>query len=315
MSPGAAIVREWALHLFQMALQGTVVAAILLPAAAAARRSSPAFRSALLSIALAKFVLPPMLPFPTGVFSRFDAAPQAFFARCGVAACATIAVLHAAGCAASLARIAAVRRRTRAWVRRSRPFVAAGTGAAARGSALPGPRLSRDTAVPCAVGGRRPAILLPERLAVALDEKELEAVIEHEREHLARRDSATSTFEAFVAAFWWFHPVVRRLVARRRELREERCDDAVVRRIPPDVYRRALVSAAAIAGSRRPEGGVAATGPAAELARRLRRIADPEPRRRPRVAARLAVVAAAALLLPGVRPAVGPAFPVERASR
>jgi len=308
VSAGSAVAREWALHLFQMTLQGSLVAALLLAFAAASPRSSPRFRSALLSIALAKFVVPPMLPFPTGVFSRFDASPRAFFSRCGVGACAAIALLHGTGFAVSLARLVAVRRRARGWVRRSRPL----EGSAAGVSAAAGAWISEDVAVPCAVGGR---ILLPERLAAALVKGELEAVILHEREHLARRDPAMAAFEGFVAAFWWFHPIARVLLARRREIREERCDDAVLRRVSRDTYRRALVAAAAFAGAGRPAASVAATGPAAELARRLRRIADSSPRRRRRIAAAVAVAAATALLLPGVRPAAGPAFHAERTSR
>jgi len=303
----SALASEWTLHVFQMAAQGGVVALLLVPAAAALRRSAPALRSALLSVALAKFVLPPMLPFPTGVFSRFAAAPQAFFSRTGLRACAVFAVIHAAGFAVAFARLAGARRRTRAWLRRSAPYRPPGAG--------PEVRISRDAAVPCALGGRRPAILLPERLVDTLDAVELDAVIRHEREHLARRDPAVTVFEAFVAAFWWFHPAVRALLSRRRELREERCDDAVVACVPPDAYRRALLSAASLAlPGRFP--AVAATGPAAELRRRLERIADPELRSRKRaLAAALAVAAAAVLLLPGVHPRVGPGIPVARISR
>jgi beta-lactamase regulating signal transducer with metallopeptidase domain len=166
------------------------------------------------------------------------------------------------------------------------------------------------------VGGRRPAILIPDRVLSTFPAAELDAVIRHERAHLARRDPAMNAFESVVAAFWWFHPAVRTLVARRREIREERCDDAVLVRVPGDVYRRALLAAAALAGPPVPVAGVPATGPAASLARRIRRIADRRPAGRcARVAAVLAIATAAALLVPGVRPAAGHAFPVERASR
>jgi beta-lactamase regulating signal transducer with metallopeptidase domain len=140
-------------------------------------------------------------------------------------------------------------------------------------------------------------------------------VIRHEQEHVARHDPAVTLLEAFIAAFWWFHPAVRVLLSRRRALREERCDDAVVARVPRDAYRRALLSAASLARPGRVPA-VAATGPAAELRRRLLRIADPAlPRRKRALTAALAVAAAAALLLPGVHPRVGPAFPVTRISR
>jgi beta-lactamase regulating signal transducer with metallopeptidase domain len=309
VSPAAAVAREWALHLFQMTIQGTFVAALLLAAAAAARRWSPRFRSALLAIALAKFVLPPMLPFPTGVFSRFDASPRTFFSRVSVEACAVIAAVHLAGAAVALARLALEGRRARGWVERSR--VLSGTSAATAGV-----RISTEAPVPCAVGGSRPAILLPERLVAALSEDEIEAVILHEREHLERRDPAMNAFESIVAAFWWFHPIVRLLVARRREFREQRCDDAVSRRVHAPVYARALTTAAALAGIRRPVGTVAAAGPAEELERRVRRLFDPHrDRRRGLILSALALAAAAALFLPGVRPAMGPAVHAEKASR
>jgi hypothetical protein len=309
VSPGAALVREWALHLFQMTIQGTLAAGILLAAASAARHSSPGFRSALLSVALAKFVLPPMLPFPTGVFSRFEAAPRAFFSRMGVGACAAIAVLHVAGGAVAFARFAAARRRARGWVLRSRPF-AAGTSWPA-GTDV---RISAEVPVPCAVGGRRPAILLPEALVATLGDEAIRSIVLHEAAHLARRDPATNAFESIVSAFWWFHPLVRTVVARRRETREERCDDAVVRVLPAGVYARALVAAAALAGGSRPAGTAAATGPARDLERRLRRLSRTGRRRRP-VLAVLALAAATAALLPGVNPPAGPAFHVGKSSR
>ncbi len=310
MSPGAVLVREWALHLFQMTIQGTLVSGILLTAASAARHSSPRFRSALLSIALAKFILPPMLPFPTGLFSRFEAAPRAFFSRMGVGACAAVAVLHVAGGAAALARLAAARRRARGWVVRSRPF-AAGTSESAGADV----RISAEVPVPCAVGGRRPAVLLPEALVGALGVAEIRSIVLHETVHLARRDPAMNAFESIVSAFWWFHPLVRAVVARRREAREERCDDSVVRALPADVYARALV-AAALAGAGRPAGTAAATGPAEELDRRLRRLSRTERRfgRRP-VLATLALAAATALLLPGVRPPAGAASHFGKTSK
>src|ERR1043165_5789970 len=99
MSALALLAREWALHVFDLTVQAILVAAALLAACAIARRSAPGFRSALLAVALAKFVIPPMLPFPTGIFSGFDAAPASFFERCGTAVCASIALLHLAGAA------------------------------------------------------------------------------------------------------------------------------------------------------------------------------------------------------------------------
>ncbi|HWC64524.1 MAG TPA: M56 family metallopeptidase, partial [Thermoanaerobaculia bacterium] len=213
----------------------------------------------------------------------------------------------------SLARLAALRRRSRRWIRESVPFDAA--GARPHRGAVPETRVSAEVSVPCAIGGRRPVVLLPAGLADAISGPELEAVICHEREHLLRRDPARTAFESYVTAFWWFHPAVRVLVARRSAIREERCDDAVVRRFPGAVYGRALVAAARFAGPMRRSAIVAATGPARDLGRRLRRISDPRQTPPRRIAAALAVAAAAALLVPGVRPAVGPALPVERASR
>jgi len=158
---------EWTLHLIHLTAQGSVAAALVLSLAAMIPRSSPGLRGALLGVGLLKFVVPPMLPFPTGLFSRFGVAVPGLSAPGRAAALTAIAVLHVSGAAASFTRLAREAGRVRNIRRRSAAVEVPGLAELTRRAGVgrvPEVRVSSEVPVPCALGGRRPAILLPKLL-------------------------------------------------------------------------------------------------------------------------------------------------------
>ena len=82
--------------------------------------------------------------------------------------------------------------------------------------------------VPCAVGFRRPMILIPARLAASLDADDLARVVLHESAHLQRYDDWLNALEQVVCALQFFQPALH--VARRGIdfEREVACDDRVL---------------------------------------------------------------------------------------
>lgn len=82
--------------------------------------------------------------------------------------------------------------------------------------------------VPCAVGFRRPMILIPARLAASLDGDDLARVVLHESAHLQRYDDWLNALEQVVCALQFFQPALH--VARRGIdfEREVACDDRVL---------------------------------------------------------------------------------------
>ena len=314
MSPAG----EWTLHLIHFTAQGSVAAALMLALAAAIPRSSPSLRGALLGVGLLKFVVPPMLPFPTGLFSRFGAALPGVSEPGRAAALAAIAAVHVAGAAVSFARLAREGGRVRRTRRRSAAVLIPGFPDRARRAGLrrvPEVRVSSEAPVPCAIGGRRPAILLPKRVVESVSGPALDLVLAHELAHLRRRDPLREAAESFVASLWWFNPLPRRVIERRRELREELCDAEVLRAEPGRgrEYSLALLAVASLAPPGRRSFAVAATGTASQLERRLRRIAEGRPGSGGAVLRSLLVAAAVLFLLPGVhpRPAVSAAAPAS----
>jgi beta-lactamase regulating signal transducer with metallopeptidase domain len=65
-----AAAQVWYRYMTSATVQATLLALVLLGIVWAGRRLSPALRHALLMIALLKFVIPPTLPLPTGLFSQ-----------------------------------------------------------------------------------------------------------------------------------------------------------------------------------------------------------------------------------------------------
>jgi beta-lactamase regulating signal transducer with metallopeptidase domain len=82
--------------------------------------------------------------------------------------------------------------------------------------------------IPCAVGFRRPMILLPASLAASLEVDDLARVVLHESAHLQRYDDWINALEQVVCALQFFQPA---LYVARRGIdfeREVACDDRVL---------------------------------------------------------------------------------------
>ena len=320
MSGGAAWAFEGALHLGVASWQAAATAAVALAFARLAPRAPASLRGGLLAIAALKFCIPPMLPLPTGIFSRWGVPPLRFGSAAGGTKaleylCAAVVLAHLAGWMIRASRLVAEHRRLSALRRRAARITEGPVADLAREACrraglrrLPEILASRDAGIPFAFGIRRPAICLPDRLADTMSREHLALVLLHEALHLRRRDPVANVFDASLSAFWWFHPAASRLARARRRLREERCDEAVLGVLPgaQAAYSRALVAAAAFA-SRRPGGFLAtaaADGPE-HLARRLRDIARKRDAKRRRLLPAVVVGAAALVLLPGVHPEGG----------
>jgi len=82
---------------------------------------------------------------------------------------------------------------------------------------------------------RGPVVVVPSRLAEALDADSVRLIVQHELAHYARRDHWTNTFSALLGVLFWWNPVVW---WARRELRilQESCCDRMV--LAPDSTQR-----------------------------------------------------------------------------
>ncbi|MCS3615169.1 M56 family metallopeptidase [Salinibacter ruber] len=111
--------------------------------------------------------------------------------------------------------------------------------------------ISTDATVPMTLGGRRPTVLVPERLAAAPDK--LRMTLHHELVHVRRWDDCAQLLERFVAALFAAHPLVGRLRRQIGEARERACDAAVLDdgETPAGEYARLLTAFADRASSPR----------------------------------------------------------------
>jgi len=76
----------------------------------------------------------------------------------------------------------------------------------------------------------RPIVLLPSTLPGKLSTPQLHAVLEHEREHIGRRDILKANLHRLVETLFWFHPLVWFIGRRLVDERERACDEAVLAR-------------------------------------------------------------------------------------
>lgn len=291
-----ALAENWAVHVAHLMWQATLAGVVLLAVSRLFSSASSHLRHALLLLATLKFVLPPMLPLPVGLFSAAPPVPELTMIRDSVFAAGTrllvvLMLIHAAGVIFMSLRLLRAAWKLRGIVRRS--------------VAVDGIRISSEIEVPMAAGVFRPSILIPLRLAQSLSPDDLAGVIAHEAQHIRSGDVALNIFQAIVTAVWWFHPIVHLLEREGRALREERCDDSVIGAgvSEPVRYARTLLNAATAATSPAPFAAAAIAESRLSLLRRIRRIGQDGFAPRPRMgrAALLAVIIAALLLLPGLR--------------
>jgi beta-lactamase regulating signal transducer with metallopeptidase domain len=198
--------------------------------------------------------------------------------------------------AAGLLRVARRLRAARGLARRSSPFEAhrearlplwSRTPAAARrGAQL---RVSDAIDGACALGFRRPVIVVGRRLVETLDDASLDLIVLHEQAHVARRDDVLQVVQACVLAVAGWHPAVW-WVSRRIDLeREAACDDYVIARTAAArQYASALLHAAAARDRGSLAVVLAAAGHPSVLRVRVARLFDVRRRRgRPRALAAL----------------------------
>lgn len=169
------------------------------------------------------------------------------------------------GVSVSLLRIWNSHRAVVALRRRARPAGAAWQArldACARSLGLTSPvalLISSDRDIPCTLGTRLPAVLLPADHLAYLDEQAWRAVVMHELAHVVRRDYAWHVLQAIAAAFGCHHPAVAWLTRVIEREREAACDDVVARCVAADVLASALVTVER-RRSRGPSTAAGATG-------------------------------------------------------
>jgi bla regulator protein BlaR1 len=95
---------------------------------------------------------------------------------------------------------------------------------------------------PGAVGIVRHAILMPDGIDATLTAPQLQAVLDHEWQHVRRRDNLTATLHAAVQALFWFHPLIWVIGRRLVEARELACDEAVLESATPDDYAEGILT-------------------------------------------------------------------------
>jgi bla regulator protein blaR1 len=103
--------------------------------------------------------------------------------------------------------------------------------------------VSREVAVPAAIGFFRPAIIFPAWLFPQLSPEEIKVILLHELAHLRRWDDWTNLAQKVVKAIFFFHPAVWWIDSRLTLEREMACDDMVLAQTAsPRAYASSLIS-------------------------------------------------------------------------
>jgi beta-lactamase regulating signal transducer with metallopeptidase domain len=155
----------------------------------------------------------------------------------------------------------------------------------------------------CALGLRRPVIIVSRSVAEALNDESLDEIVMHEQAHLDRFDDWSQLLQALVCSLAGLHPAVRFLARRLDVDREAACDDRVVSRT--GARRRYADSLLTVAAASNPEaGGIAfaagaptATTTASALRVRVVRLLDPRRDHDARLARATSLVSVTALAL------------------
>jgi beta-lactamase regulating signal transducer with metallopeptidase domain len=94
--------------------------------------------------------------------------------------------------------------------------------------ALPDARITDADIEPAVARVFHPVVLLPAALLGRLSQPEIDAVLAHEREHIARHDNLKDSVHRLVETLFWFHPAVWWIGRQMIEERERACDEAVL---------------------------------------------------------------------------------------
>jgi Zn-dependent protease with chaperone function len=148
---------------------------------------------------------------------------------------------------------------------------------------------------PAVEGVLRPRISLPAGIGQVLNDRELDAVLIHERIHVRRRDNLIRLIHELGRCALWFHPLVWFAGARLAFYRELSCDESVIRRGRGAELIAALGKLAAPEGEFLLEAGVGSY-----LSHRVARLASARVRGSFAAANTFLAVTFSALLLAGV---------------
>jgi len=162
---------------------------------------------------------------------------------------------------------------------------------------------------PMLIGVLHPKIVLPESILERLDSQELRMIVAHEIVHWRRHDTWVGWVQVLVQGIFWFHPLVWLANARIRHERECACDEIVLReaRCDRDGYGETIIRVLTAARGRSlvTANMVGVFERGSQLQTRLEEIMNFDPKkRRFGWLSRLALVAAALVLLPMAAPSV-----------
>jgi len=96
--------------------------------------------------------------------------------------------------------------------------------------ALPDARITDADIEPAVARVFHPVVLLPSALLGQLTQPEINAVLAHEHEHIARNDNLKDALHRLTETLFWFHPAVWWIGRQMIEERERACDEAVLER-------------------------------------------------------------------------------------
>jgi beta-lactamase regulating signal transducer with metallopeptidase domain/thiol-disulfide isomerase/thioredoxin/protocatechuate 3,4-dioxygenase beta subunit len=119
---------------------------------------------------------------------------------------------------------------------------------------LPRVIVSVRAVTPCAVGFRRPVVVLPERLIEAVSRDEMRDVLMHEMAHIRRRDHIIVLLQELARALYWPIPTIHGLIHELGQAREELCDNHVLRCRDAISYGETLLHVAELSFEARPLG-------------------------------------------------------------
>jgi beta-lactamase regulating signal transducer with metallopeptidase domain len=256
--------------------QGTVLAVLAAGAVRLISRTSASARHAVLWGALLLVVALPGLSWLAHAGWRAPVSPDAY-AAASIAPKVVLAhppdwALGALAAVWMLSVALGTASTVRGWMRimrvtrRASPLGARELRLASWGRVGPGRRqpaicVSADVIGACAVGLRRPTILVSEALVARLSDEQLDQVILHERAHLDRYDDWSRLLQRLLVVAAGWHPAVR-WISRQIDLEmEAACDEWVVSQTRDAArYARCLLDVAAVGVER---GTVRALVPAA----------------------------------------------------
>ncbi|MCD4823872.1 MAG: PEP-CTERM sorting domain-containing protein [Phycisphaerae bacterium] len=327
----------WWPYVLHITWTSSLVAVALLGVVWLGRRWPGRLRYAILLIALVKFIVPPTLMMPTGLFSWFGPTVVQNSAstpgRAGVEAAGDssssvtlgwkswLMLIHAWGAMVVLAGVVRQIIKLAGLVGRAKTvtsgpvydqlmLLAEEMGLRRQVRLL----VTSRPIVPMAIGLWRLYIIVPGSVHNRLPSEHVRTILAHELAHHRRSDLWMNWFQIVLGMVWWFNPIFRLLNRTLRRLSEDCCDDLLLSRklTTGENYCQALLTVATDLKRRHMLG--VALGFADRmhpLGLRIKRIMDPELNRTPKLSfvTFLPIVVVAALVLPGLPSQARPLTP------